>query len=49
MYGNNWLQSEKSNWLKQSLVTGAISIVTYFVGQNIGFNKGYENGLKEGK
>jgi len=48
-----WFFKTEFNWLKQGIIGGFIaslfSIITYFVGQNIGFNKGYENGLKEGK
>ncbi len=46
IHRNHWIQKSESNWLKQSLVTGLLSIITYFVGQNIGFSRGYQDGLK---
>ena len=44
-----YIQKESSNWLKTAIITCAFSLLTYFVGQKIGFKSGYQDGLKEGK
>jgi len=42
-----WIQKPDSNWFKQALLAGTISIVGYFIGQHIGIKEGYQDGLKK--
>lgn len=47
IHGKYWMQKAESNWFKQAMLAGLISIIGYFLGQSIGLRNGYQDGLKK--